>query len=927
MKFFQPQEELVLVRNKSIFNCMRTGHIRGWHTFAPSLPRWRSDLLYLLGRILIFIVLAVLPLSAQRLPALKQIDPPYSSYYREMYLPQLTSGPSSAAWLPDSQSVIFSMQGWLWRQSLGSTTAEQLTNGPGYDYQPDVSSDGKWVIYSKYDHDAIELWLLDLATGKSKPLTKNSAVNLEPRWSPAFESGDTRVVFVSTQFNQHFHIFVAQFDAAKQELKEVQRLTEERRSTLPHPYGSPYDHEISPTWSPDGKEIIFVSNHNRSDGAGGFWRMKSTPVLLEAPPPVPRGPFGMMARRLPPIVKEESRQIYDEKTTWRARPEWSPDGKRVLYAAYEWPLEGGGHQLSVMTSEGKDAALLSHSSEGYDDINPRWSPDGKSIVFVSNRNGALSLWVQDAVGGNQREIVQKMRRFLVPMATIRLQGGGASGVTGPVRVSVTGADGRAYAPDHALVYADKSFDRTEHPFETYYFDLNVSRLRPSDEIVVPAGKVHVEVMHGLESLPVSMDVEVKAGEAKVIPFTLQALHLPGNPAVRWIGGDTHVKMNYGGAYHSTPQTLLQQMAAEDLGVAYELMASEDAEVSPARVSVMAGKADPMSSARHHILYGEEFHSSFWGDLAALNTNSPLIWHFFSFPNRPLSILPTNAGLADLARIRNDKALVGYTHLFSEIPDPDSDVKLTHELPIDVALGKVDYYEVLGSSDAKSSAAVWYKLLNLGFRLPAAAGSDAVSGYASTRGPVGLDRVYVRTPAVPFKVDTWLDSLKHGHSFATNGPLLRFTLGGQPIGGELKLPARKSVKFTASLRSIVPVDHLEIVCNGEVAINVPMNQTRDASNAIGVLHIARSGWCLLRAWAEKAEGPILDSYPYATTSPIYVTVGNAKPRSPEDANYFLAWVDHVMDNAKANTGYKNDAQKAEVVKTIEAARAVYDKLAK
>jgi len=872
---------------------------------------------------------AVLPMSAQRLPVLKQIDLPYSIYYREMYLPQLTSGPSSVAWLPDSQSVIFSMQGSLWRQSLGSTTAEQLTNGPGYDYQPDVSSDGKWVIYSKYDHDAIELWLLDLATRQSKPLTKNGAVNLEPRWSPAFKSGDARVVFVSTQFNQHFHIFVAQFDAAKQELKEVQRLTEERHSTLPRPYDSLYDHEISPTWSPDGKEIIFVSNHNRSDGAGGFWRMKSTPVLVEAPPPVPRGPFGMMARRLPPIVKEDSHQIYDEKTTWRARPEWSPDGKRVLYVAYRGSLEGGEHQLSVMTPEGKDPILLPHSSQGYDDANPRWSPDGKSIAFVSNRTGSLSLWVQDAAGGSEREIVQKMRRFLAPVATIRLQvqGGNASGVTAPVRVSVTGADGRAYAPDHALVYADNGFDRTEHTFETHYFDLNVSRLRPSDEIVVPAGKVHIEVTRGLETLPVNVDVEVKEGETKVIPFTLQALHLRDNPAVRWIGGDTHVRMNYGGAYYSTPQTLLQQMAAEDLGVGYELMANEDAEVSPARASVMAGKADPMSSARHHILYGEEFHSGFWGDLVALNANAPLMGHFFSFPNRPPSIVPTNANIADLARTRNEKALVGYANSFNQIPDPESDVKLTHELPIDVALGKVDYYEVLGPSDAKSSAAVWYRLLNLGFRLPAAAGSDAVAGYASTRGPVGLDRVYVRTPAGPFKVDTWLDGLKHGHSFTTNGPLLRFTLGGQPIGGELKLPARKSVKFTASLLSIVPVDHLEIVCNGEVAINIPMNQTHNASNAIGALHIARSGWCLLRAWAEKAEDPILDSYPYATTNPIYVTVGNAKPRSPEDAQYFLAWVDHVMDNAKTNTGYKNDAQKAEVLKTIEAARAVYDKLAK
>ncbi|HLQ51825.1 MAG TPA: hypothetical protein VK129_10025, partial [Terriglobales bacterium] len=67
------------------------------------------------------------PLLAQREPVLKQIDLPHPYYYREMYLPQLTSGPSSVTWSPDSESLIYSMQGSLWRQRLDSTVAEQLT--------------------------------------------------------------------------------------------------------------------------------------------------------------------------------------------------------------------------------------------------------------------------------------------------------------------------------------------------------------------------------------------------------------------------------------------------------------------------------------------------------------------------------------------------------------------------------------------------------------------------------------------------------------------------------------------------------------------------------------------------------------------------------------------------------------------------------
>src|ERR1700733_10180336 len=107
------------------------------------------------------------PAFAQRRPVLPQIDLPHPYYYREMYLPQLTSGPSSVTWSPDSREVIYSMAGSLWRQRIDANTAQQLTDGMGYDYQPDWSPDGKSVVYVSYLHDAMELWLLDLATGNT----------------------------------------------------------------------------------------------------------------------------------------------------------------------------------------------------------------------------------------------------------------------------------------------------------------------------------------------------------------------------------------------------------------------------------------------------------------------------------------------------------------------------------------------------------------------------------------------------------------------------------------------------------------------------------------------------------------------------------------------------------------------------------------
>jgi hypothetical protein len=274
------------------------------------------------------------------------------------------------------------------------------------------------------------------------------------------------------------------------------------------------------------------------------------------------------------------------------------------------------------------------------------------------------------------------------------------------------------------------------------------------------------------------------------------------------------------------------------------------------------------------------------------------------------------------------ALVGYVHPLESVPNPAKDDSLTYELPADVALGKVDYIEVVGFSDHKSTAAVWYRLLNLGFHLPAAAGTDAMANFASLRGPVGLNRVYVKVPAGSLNISSWLSSLKQGHTFATNGPLLGFMLGEREPGGELKLPpGQNRVRFKAWLRSIVPVDHLDVVCNGAAVHDLKLSGDRETADVEDTIPISQSGWCLLRAWSDKPEYPILDLYPYATTSPIYVSVAGSVPKSSGDAAYFIAWIDRLIEAAKSNQDWNTNAEKTSVLSLLDQARSVYVKFQK
>jgi TolB protein len=835
--------------------------------------------------LLLSLAVTAFELFAQREPVLKQIDVPHPYYFREMYLPQLTTGPSSVAWAPDSRSVVYSMAGSLWRQPLDSNLAEQLTAGPGYDYQPDCSSDGRWVVYASYAKDGMELWALNLETKRSQQLTQGGAVNVEPRFSP----DGRRVAFVSTSFNGRFHIFAGQFRNG--ELMNVQRLTGENRSDLTRYYYSQFDHEISPAWSPDGTEILFVSNRGHIYGTGGFWRMKAEPGA-------------------------EARPIHYEETAWKARPDFSPDGKRVVYASY---LGQQRHQLWVIPGQGGDAFPLSYGD--FDNVAPRWSPDGKRIAFISNRGGNTSLWTEEIPGGAQTQLVPKDRHYLKPVGHLSIAVLDQAGHPTPARVFVVGEDGRAYASEDAWMAADDNFVRSERPFEAHYFHTSGHA-----ELTVPAGRVDVEVMKGFEYRFERKSVTLTAGQKSSLTIHLQPLTLPRDAHSQWVSGDVHVHMNYGGAYRNTPRNLVAQAAAENLQIVEDLVVNKEQRIPD--IAYFTTKPDPASTATNLLLHGQEFHTSYWGHLGLLNlTRNFILPGYAAYPNTAAaSLFPANAMVADMAHEQH--ALVGYVHPYDSIPDPAKDASLTHELPVDLALGKVDYIEVLGFADHKSTANVWYRLLNCGFRLPTAAGTDAMANFASLRGPVGLNRVYASVPPGPLNIGAWLDSLKRGRTFATNGPLLGFSLGDRQLGDDLQLPAGDNkVKFSAWLRSFVPIDHLQVICNGEVARDLKLNGDGETADVEDTIPISRSGWCLLRAWSEKAEHPVLDLYPYATTSPIYVTVTGSKPKPTDDAAYFIAWIDRLIESAKTNQDWNTVAEKNAVLRMLGAARKIYEQTEK
>jgi hypothetical protein len=815
---------------------------------------------------------------AQREPVLKQVTVPHAYYWREMYVPQVTSGPSAVTWSPDGTELIYSMQGSLWRQRIGSRVAQQLTGGEGYDYQPDWSPDGRLVAFVRYAQDAIELELLDLASKVVRPVTANGAVNVEPRWSP----DGTRIAFVSSADSRRWHIFTVAMEGDGP--GTITQLTEDNDSRLPRYYYSVWDHYISPTWSPDGREVIFVSNRGHMHGSGGLWRMNATPG---AP----------------------MREIHYEETTWKARPDWSPDGTRVVYSSYlgrQW------NQLWLMTSEGGDVFPLTYGD--FDATAPRWSRDGAHIAYISNEGGNTALWLIDLPGAHRERVVATERRYRPPVGWLRILVADGAGRGLAARVSVTGSDGRGYAPDDAWRHADEAFDRSQRQFEVAYFHT------PGTAVVtVPAGVLRVEVSHGPEYRVARVGVTVPAGKTVTRRVVLE--RVADLPAQGWWSGDLHVHMNYGGAYRNTPTHLAFQARAEDLHVVENLVVNKEQRIPD--IDYFRTDPDPVSAPGFLLMHAQEYHTSYWGHTALLGLRDHYVLpEYAGYPNTAAaSLYPTNADVADLAHAQ--AALFGYVHPFDAQPDPaDTTGPLTYELPVDVALGKVDYVEVMGYSDHLITSGVWYRLLNCGFRLPAGAGTDAFPNFASLRGPPGLVRVFVRTGAA-LDHRKWLAGLKAGRTFVTNAPLLEFTLGGREIGDEIRLPAGGG-RLTARvrLRSSVPVDHLEVIGNGRVVATVPLTGDHTAASDTVSIPVTRSGWYVLRAWSDHAEPPVLDLYPFGSTSPIYVRVGRQPVYSPNDAEWFVRWIDRVDQAARAHEAWNTPEEREHVLRLLGRARAVY-----
>ena len=148
--------------------------------------------------------------------------------------------------------------------------------------------------------------------------------------------------------------------------------------------------DLSPSWSPDGKRIAFVSYRDGKVHAIHGWPTSEI-YVMDADGGNPQN-----------LTNNSDDDFH---------PAWSPDGKRIAFTSYK-----DGHfigefeitsEIYLMDADGGNQQKLTENRKN--DFSPSWSPDGKRIAFSSDRKGDFvnsEIYVMDADGGNLQRLTE-----------------------------------------------------------------------------------------------------------------------------------------------------------------------------------------------------------------------------------------------------------------------------------------------------------------------------------------------------------------------------------------------------------------------------------------------------------------------------------------------------------------------------------------
>ncbi len=223
----------------------------------------------------------------------------------------------------------------------------RFTHTTSLTLSPSWSPDGSEIAFVSYENDKPDIFVQPL-TGKRTLISGRSGINITPAWVP----GNRSYLAAALSFEGDEEIYLLTRSG-----EIVKRLTKN------------WGIDVSPTFSPDGKKMAFVSKRS------------GTPQIHI------QDTDGGNAYRI----------TYEGR--YNTQPVWSPAGDRIAYSG----MKDGRIDIYVIGSDGRGNVQLTR--EAGNNEHPSWSPDGNMIAFSSTRTGTSKIFIMTASGTDQRQLL------------------------------------------------------------------------------------------------------------------------------------------------------------------------------------------------------------------------------------------------------------------------------------------------------------------------------------------------------------------------------------------------------------------------------------------------------------------------------------------------------------------------------------------
>ena len=483
----------------------------------------------------------------------------------------------------------------------------------------------------------------------------------------------------------------------------------------------------------------------------------------------------------------------------------------------------------------------------------------------------------------------------------------ATGKPTPVRLRITDAAGVYYAPYGRLtefatgVNQDVGGNVMIGTKRWAYID-------GACEVLLPPGLLHIEIAKGPEYKPIDETITLLAGKLS-LRFTIERWSDVRKEG--WYSGDTRV-------HFLSPDAAVLEGQAEDVAVV-NLLAKETtikdafATTRPAIPNILSFSGQSIARQAKDCAVAINTQNVH----AALGSLGLLHCHRIVYP---LACGGTDWTLQDWCdQCHRKKGLVIWTDPLHETAD------FRYGEPLaDLILGKVDAFELTFYEDSPFDAlADYYHLQQAGLVVPLV----GASGKESNGIALGSMRTYAHVPN-DFSYANWIEAVRAGRTFISNGPLLHFTIDGQVPNGARNLSATQDrLRIQVEAKSWVPFEALELLWQGEVVAKASPGSAAPYEALLEYdIHVERGGWLAARCRGEK----LLPSRPapqrvFAHTSAVAIRRTEAQDwADAARVKRLLAELDAMLIWAKEKAHCDTSQQRERLCHVFEEARTALAK---